>query len=131
MRVPYERALKWHRWNSAALLLCVLTHSLRMVAQRGWVVVGSCRANAESYGSCFGTAAFVCFLAMAAAAYPPLRRSSWEAFKATHLALFNLVIFLVCWCWSWLRALLSPLLLLWFSCCWSLALLRSSLTVSD
>lgn len=83
--IPFERAVKYHKWNSRALVIVFLAHGGRMMAQQGPRVLGSAARNGAGFGPCFGTAAAGCFLAMAGLSAGAVRRAYWELFKVSHM----------------------------------------------
>lgn len=86
LRIPFDRAIRFHRWNARLLTVVFLAHGGRMMVQNGWRVLGEREVNGAGYGSCFGTAAACCFLAMGVLAIDPIRRGMWELFKVSHMA---------------------------------------------
>ena len=87
-RVPYERAIRWHRWNSRALLVAIAIHAGLTADLFGASILAATFPLARGSGAAYGTAAACCFAAMMLTSLAPIRRASWEAFKVAHLALF-------------------------------------------
>lgn len=85
-RIPFERAIRWHRWNSRLLTVVFLAHGGRMMAQNGWRILGSTEPTSTGFGACYGVAAACCFLTMGILAIDPIRRHFWELFKMSHMA---------------------------------------------
>ena len=88
--MPFDRAIRWHRWNGRALLVVIAAHGARMVKQQGVgaALLGDCSPNEVGYGPCFGTAALVLLLVLTLFAVEVVRTHYFEVFKAAHMILF-------------------------------------------
>jgi ferric-chelate reductase len=89
--IPFERAIKYHRWVSTSYYVCMCLHfilicvdnGIRMTPAYPWSL-NYTTGSAGSFGFVvFGFIAWVCFTFMIALTL--VRRRSWELFQSTHL----------------------------------------------
>jgi hypothetical protein len=92
--VSYERSVAFHRASAGVAMGVMVAHTAMMVAERGVPILTQRGENVRGDGAVFGTAAAATFAAMGALAAPPVRRASWELFKAAHLTLMPVAIVL-------------------------------------
>jgi hypothetical protein len=109
----YERALAFHRAAGAAVVALVAAHAATAGAERGASVFASLTPNASGDGSARGTAAAAALALMALLSTPPVRRASWELFKAAHLTLAPLALGLAISHARLLLPYVAPPLALW------------------
>jgi ferredoxin-NADP reductase len=92
--VSYERSVAFHRASASVAMGVMVAHSAMMVVERGVPILTQRGENVRGDGAVFGTAAAATFAAMGALAAPPVRRASWELFKAAHLTFMPVAVVL-------------------------------------
>jgi len=91
--IPFERAIKYHRWLGRFAVIYNIVHLITMLEYRGTGVLLSGVETSRGGGVVYGFFAFLCFATMFVMAFEPIRRYSYEVFRYTHfLALPGVVL---------------------------------------
>ena len=100
LRIPFDRAIKWHKAASRAVIVLTIAHAWLIVKDPGfWPIYPNDRlwilrshnkvlSGLVGNGAVFGTAAGAIFTAMGVLSLLPVRQYSFELFKWTHLVLY-------------------------------------------
>lgn len=86
-RIPFERAVKFHRWAGSAALFMVVAHGIMEAFVQGFAEMWKIEAKAWGFGNIFGTAAGLCCIALALASTNWARRVNYGRFLPVHRAL--------------------------------------------
>jgi len=81
-RIPFERAVKFHRWAGSVAVLLVVAHGILEASVQGFSEMWKFEAKAWGFGNIFGTASGVCCVALALASTDWARRANYRFFPA-------------------------------------------------
>lgn len=114
--IPFERAIRYHRWIARSTILLALVHGATMLnlSSSSLSVIFETIDTVEGKGNLYGVLAFLCFFVMGVFAFEPIRRHNFEVFQVTH-GIFSILA----WVFSMLHSnttwklLIAPVVL-WF-----------------
>lgn len=93
--IPFERAIKFHRWLGRLALLYTFIHGLTMVLIKNPEILWANTLTIEGSGVVYGTISFVLFVVITLFSTECIRRKHFEVFMTAHF-LFIPAIVLAC-----------------------------------
>jgi len=91
--IPFERAVKFHRWVGRSAVIVVLIHGVLMTLNKGTGVLFSMTSIPHGESVFWGTVAGICFATAGILAYEPIRRLKFELFYHTHFLVLAGTVF--------------------------------------
>jgi len=89
--VPFERAVKFHRWAGRVAVFLVVIHGIAEALVLGMREMVTFEQEAWGFGNAFGTLAGLSAVALAAAGVSRFRRANYEVFINVHRVFAGLI----------------------------------------